>query len=116
MTKMQIIIDNTNMNADLEHMAQEFCRMKEQVARMTKEVDAYKETLLSAAKERGAFDKKTHKLIVGEYEISCTEASMENFSLKKAREVISPEILAPFISISNFDKLKVKRLAGDGDE
>ena len=107
---MTVIIDNTTNN-DIEHMASEYCKAKEAIKKLEAEVEAYKQVLIAAAKENGG------AITFGEYEIKSTQKSRENFSLAKARVVIDAAILAPFISTSKFDDLRVKRLTdGDSDE
>lgn len=92
-------------NKELEFMASEYCKAKQQIKKIEESVEAYKQILISAAKESGG------KLVVGEYQIASSEKTRENFSLSKAKAVIDMNILKPFLSETRFDDLRVKRLA-----
>lgn len=100
---MQIVVDN--IENDLEHMAAEYNKAKEQIKKLEESVAAYKEVLMSAAKEAGG------EITVGEYRVCSSEKTRTSFDLKAAQKVISEDILSPFMKETHFDELRVKRLA-----
>jgi hypothetical protein len=100
-----VIIEDLSLEKDMETMAYEYLRTKEKIKKMEEEVEAFKQVLLLAAKANGG------ELTLGEFVVKTTEKTRENFSLKAAKQVLSEDILKPFISHITFDDLRVKRLA-----
>ena len=108
-SSMQVIVDNTDINSELEHYAAEFCRMNQEIKTMTEQMEGLKEILKSAAIANG------NEITVGEYELKVSNvAGKSGFDLKSAQKVISSDLLSPFYTTgAASQRLNVKRLTSE---
>ena len=92
---------------DLAAMAEEYCKIKQEIKSQSETLEVLREILLSAAQESGG------KVLEGDFEISLLPKTRKNFDLKTAEKVLGQEILKPFYSQTSFEELRVKILPGE---
>lgn len=104
MKTMEQIKEQVEAGASNEELLREFYELKKYVAELTERLEAQKAVI----KKRIA-DGQASKLSAGEFTATLTERHGESFDLKRAKEVLKPELLSPFLKATCVTALTVRR-------
>lgn len=99
--------DKKTANDGIESVVRRYAVIAEQI----KELEDEKRDLKGAIENQLAH-AGVKQATFGEFEVSQSDCSRENFNLKEACRVLNKSLLAPFISETAYTQLRVKRLAG----
>lgn len=87
----------------IETAMKEYMVLSSAIKSLEEKQKIFREFIVAEAAKQGVT-----KLDAGEFTASIAEASRENFNLKVAREFLG-EALQPYITVSNYTRLTVKR-------
>ena len=88
--------------SELGEIAEEFCKLKQEVKALENTLEVLREILLSAAQEHGG------KVEEGGFVIELIEKTRKSFDIKSAEKILDPNLLKPFYTETKYEELRVK--------